>query len=120
MEKVGNNKSRLLKNIIKKIFFHIAGLSCLFWFIIRVAPAPHRAQYPCQQVSKSIGLTYLIFLGTLYYGLASSLQHTKLRITRYMKTLCIFFTSFILISSIVLSVDFIENKDGSNNWSVIA
>ena len=50
-----------IKNL-KGIWFHIVGIACLFWFLIRVIPAPHRSQYPCQQISIPIALGYIAWV----------------------------------------------------------
>ena len=54
---------------LKGIWFHIAGIACLIWFLIRVVPAPHRSQYPCQQVAIPVALTYIAFWSGIWYVL---------------------------------------------------
>ncbi|MFH1101495.1 MAG: DUF362 domain-containing protein [Methanobacteriota archaeon] len=63
----------------KGILFHLIGLCCFFWFLIRVAPAPHRSQYPCQQISIPIVLAYLAFWGGLFVGLTHWIRKVKIK-----------------------------------------
>ena len=49
-----------LKNS-KGIMFHVIGIISFIWFIIRVLPAPHRSQYPCQQMAMPIAFGYIAF-----------------------------------------------------------
>ena len=60
------------------IWFHLIGLISVIWFAIRVLPAPHRSQYPCQQVAIPIALGYIAFWSALIFGLITwmkSVQH---------------------------------------------
>lgn len=62
----------------KGIWFHLIGLISVIWFAIRVLPAPHRSQYPCQQVTIPIALGYIAFWSALIFGLITwmkSVQH---------------------------------------------
>jgi hypothetical protein len=63
----------------KGIVFHLIGLGCLFWFLIRVVPAPHRSQYPCQQVSIPIAMAYLAFWTGLFIGLTQWIRKVKIK-----------------------------------------
>ncbi len=46
----------------------LAGLSALIWFLIRVAPKPSRAAYPCQRVAMPLASGFVIW----FAGLAGS------------------------------------------------
>jgi len=62
----------------KGIWFHLIGLISVIWFAIRVLPAPHRSQYPCQQVAIPVALGYIAFWSALIFGLITwmkSVQH---------------------------------------------
>ena len=51
--------------------FPLAGLSALLWFLIRVAPKPARAAYPCQRVAMPLASGFVIWLVGLA-GLAAA------------------------------------------------
>ena len=53
----------------KGIWFHFAGIIAIIWFLVRVAPNPQRARYPCQQVALSISFGYIAFWSILFTGL---------------------------------------------------
>lgn len=61
----------------KGIWFHIAGIIALFWFLFRVVPAPHRSQYPCQQVAIPIAFGYIAFWTALLSGYLVWMRHFK-------------------------------------------
>ncbi len=61
----------------KGIWFHIAGILAMFWFLFRVLPAPHRSQYPCQQVAIPIAFGYTAFWSALLSGSFIWLRHYK-------------------------------------------
>ena len=64
---------------LKGIWFHIAGIACLIWFLFRVAPAPHRSQYPCQQIAIPVALSYIAFWSCIWFGLRIWLKKTQSR-----------------------------------------
>ena len=61
----------------KGIWFHIGGIICFLWFLIRVLPAPHRSQYPCQQVAIPIAFGYIAFWTAMISGLFYWMQKVK-------------------------------------------
>jgi hypothetical protein len=100
---VHHKKSRIWEKMHgwKGIWFHIAGIIAIVWFLIRVAPKPQRAQYPCQQVAMSISLGYIAFWSILLTGLVIWLRTVK---TKIAKTLPTIFIGFLLIFSITGAV----------------
>jgi len=72
-------KHRLMNRLkhLHGIWFHLIGLACLLWFCIRVLPAPHRAKYPCQQISLGVALTYIGFWAALFSGVTLWLKKVK-------------------------------------------
>lgn len=98
------NHSHHMKNRVwerlsgwKGIWFHVAGIIAIAWFLIRVVPKPQRAQYPCQQVAMSLSLGYIAFWSVLFTGLVIWLRTAK---TRFAKTLPTVLTGFIVIFTI--------------------
>ncbi|MFO8077570.1 MAG: DUF362 domain-containing protein [Thermoplasmatota archaeon] len=73
----------------KGIFFHIAGIICFLWFIARVIPAPHRSQYPCQQVAIPIAFGYIAFWTAMIYGLFHWMQKVKTKTAAFTPVLLI-------------------------------
>lgn len=78
-----NCKRELLERIrnLKGIWFHIIGITCLIWFLVRSLPAPHRSQYPCQQISRVVALGYIAHWSALLVGVSAWLRHLKLKIS---------------------------------------
>ena len=58
-----HNKKTFLKKAVnyKGLLFHIVGIGCIIWFLVRVIPKPDRYRYPCQQMSITVALTYIAF-----------------------------------------------------------
>jgi hypothetical protein len=68
MKKICRNNFFHLFREKKGIWFHLIGIISVIWFAIRVLPAPHRSQYPCQQVGIPIALGYITFWSVLIFG----------------------------------------------------
>jgi len=64
MKKKANPHDR--KNSV--LFFWLAGLVSLIWFLVRVIPKPSRAAYPCQRAAFPVASGFVIYLT----GLVSS------------------------------------------------
>jgi hypothetical protein len=56
--------------------FPVTGLLSLIWFVIRVAPKPSRATYPCQRVVAPLASGFLVWLAGL---IGSTLAYRKAR-----------------------------------------
>jgi hypothetical protein len=97
---IHNFTRKILHNIknMKGIWFHLAGIICLIWFIIRVLPKPDRIRYPCQQMASSLALGYLAFWAVLWSGVFFALRLWIKRV-RY-KTAAI--VPFLLVASILI------------------
>jgi hypothetical protein len=83
------------------IWFHLAGIIAIVWFLIRVVPKPQRAQYPCQQVAMSLSLGYIAFWSILFAGLAVWLRNAR---TKFAKTIPTVFAGFIIVFTITGAV----------------
>ena len=112
-------KSRFLNNIdnLQGIWFHIIGLAYIIWFLVRVVPAPHRARYPCQQISITVALGYVAFWGALFGGLSLWLRRVKSRTMALAPAISIVFILLFSISGMVFAN---TNIDASEPWSPIA
>jgi hypothetical protein len=85
----------------KGIWFHVAGIIAIIWFLVRVVPKPTRAQYPCQQVAMSISLGYIAFWGIMFTGLVVWMRKAK---TKFMKTTPALLASFVVLFTITGAV----------------
>lgn len=45
-----------------RVFFPLIGLAALIWFLVRVAPKPSRAAYPCQRVAMPLASGFVLWL----------------------------------------------------------
>jgi hypothetical protein len=119
---VHDKKSRIWEKMHgwKGIWFHIAGIIAIVWFLIRVVPKPQRAQYPCQQVAMSISLGYIAFWSVLLTGLVVWLKTAK---TKFAKTLPTMLVGFLLIFSItgaVFATNYFQNQQPTaTSWNPI-
>ena len=110
-------KSLLMKmQDLQGIWYHIIGLICLIWFLIRVVPAPHRSQYPCQQVAIPIALGYLAFWSLLFHGLIRWLRHVKTKTAGFLPTIVVSMIILFTVSSMVYAQTS-NNSDASlDSW----
>lgn len=112
-------KKRLFEKIknFKGFWFHIVGIACLIWFIIRVFPAPHRYQYPCQQISISIALGYITFWSIIFYGITAWLKKVKTKTFAVLPSFAVVFILVFSVSGMVFGSNFISEKSYSNSWN---
>lgn len=45
-----------------RVFWPLIGLAALIWFVVRVAPKPSRAAYPCQRVAMPLASSFVLWL----------------------------------------------------------
>ncbi|UCD14023.1 MAG: DUF362 domain-containing protein [Thermoplasmatales archaeon] len=107
-----------LKNL-KGIWFHILGIACMIWFLVRVIPAPHRSQYPCQQISIPIALGYIAFWSGLFLGLSQWIRKVKLRTTAVVPAILVIFIIAFSISGMVFADTYLSNIAASDPWDPI-
>ena len=106
----------------QSIFFHLAGILCLIWFLVRVLPKPDRIYYPCQQVSMTIASSYIIFWsiiwGALFHGVAFWVRRVKIKTIAILPVILISFVLIFTISSVVFADIENDNKEISS-WEPI-
>ena len=107
-------RKKLLLNGFKRIWFHVVGIACLIWFLVRSLPAPHRSQYPCQQVSKAIALSYIAYWSALFAVMAVWMRQVKLKTTSIVPSLLIIFA----VTGMVFAGNFFANEK-TTEWSPI-
>jgi hypothetical protein len=104
------------------ILFHIIGIICIIWFLIRVVPKPDRIRYPCQQMSIMFALGYIafwiFFWNAIFYALSIWMKKVKYNILKFSPVILV---TFVLIFSISSNV-FADNNDENEklvNWEPI-
>jgi len=104
----------------KGIWFHVAGIIAILWFLIRVAPNPQRARYPCQQVALSISFGYIAFWSILFTGLVVWLRTAKTRWAKTVPTLAAAFVVLFTITGAVFASNYFqENGTTASAWDPI-
>jgi len=104
----------------KGIWFHIAGIIAIIWFLIRVAPNPQRARYPCQQVALSISFGYIAFWSILFTGLVVWLRTVKTRWAKTVPTLAAAFVVLFTITGAVFASNYFQgNGTTASTWDPI-
>ena len=119
MKKVCKKKHlERIKNL-RGLWFHIVGIACLIWFLIRVVPAPHRSQYPCQQISIPIALGYVAFWGALFSGLFAWIRKVRFKTAAVVPTILAIFVIAFTISGMVFGDNYFNIGSESNPWNPI-
>lgn len=105
------------------ILFHVVGIACIIWFVLRVLPAPHRARYPCQQISITVALSYIAFWGilwsALYHGLALWIRKVKTKKVAFTPVILVSFILIFSIISIVYADSYFDEKNEITRWGPI-
>ena len=74
---------RVLRDV-PRFLFPVVGLMALAWFLLRVAPKPSRAAYPCQKVAAPLAGSFLVWLaGITGASIAFRQARTRMRQARY-------------------------------------
>ncbi|MCK4347084.1 MAG: DUF362 domain-containing protein [Thermoplasmatales archaeon] len=119
MKKVCKKKHlERIKNL-SGLWFHIVGIACLIWFLIRVVPAPHRSQYPCQQISIPIALGYVAFWGALFSGFFAWIRKVRFKTAAVVPTILAIFVIAFTISGMVFADNYFNIGSESNPWNPI-
>ena len=119
-------KIKILHNMknMKGVWFHIAGIICLIWFIVRVLPKPDRIRYPCQQMALGIALGYFTFWSVLwsgvFFGLRLWVKRMKYNTAAYVPVLLVVCVLIFSVTSNVYADFFINENDEFENWNPIA
>ena len=104
----------------KGIWFHVAGIIAIIWFLVRVVPKPQRAQYPCQQVAMSISLGYIAFWGILFTGFVVWMRKAKTRFTKTVPSLLAGCVVVCTITGAVFATGYFQgNESAAAAWDPI-
>lgn len=116
-----NRIKRLRENkILKKVIFHVIGITCLVWFLFRVIPAPHRSHYPCQQVSKSMAVGYIAFMGAMLYGVSAWLKQAKNRVAKLAPVITALALCCLLTTGGVFAYHHFQQENLPKKWVPVA
>ncbi|MCK5261447.1 MAG: hypothetical protein KAJ44_04645, partial [Thermoplasmatales archaeon] len=108
---------RCKKNLIgrmsklKGIWFHIVGVACIIWFLVRVVPAPYRVRYPCQQMSITVVLGYIAFWSALFHGLLVWIRRVRWRTPAIIPTLSVIFIIIFSVSGMVFADNYFNDRN---------
>lgn len=125
MKHHSKNKSNLLHKLYSHqgIFFHIAGIAAIIWFLVRVLPKPDRIRYPCQQVSISIALGYIAFWSILwsaiFHGLGLWIRRVKIKTAAFAPVILVAFLLIFSITSNVYGVNKNKKDYEITSWEPI-
>jgi len=115
-------KRKILHNMknMKGIWFHLAGIVCLIWFLIRVLPKPDRIRYPCQQIALGLVVGYITFWSVLWTGVFLGLRlwvkRVRYKTTAYVPVLLVACILIFSVTSNVYAEVFIYEKEKTKIW----
>jgi len=125
MNKHHKNKSNLLVRLSSHqgIFFHLAGIAAIIWFIVRVVPRPDRIRYPCQQMSISIAVGYITFWSLLwsaiFHGVGLWIRRVKYKTAAIAPVILVAFVLLFSITSNVYAVNKTKEEYKLTIWNPI-
>jgi hypothetical protein len=104
------------------LFFHLAGILAILWFLIRVLPRPDRFRYPCQQISISVAIGYIAFWSllwsTIFHGLGLWIRRVRFKTAAVVPTILVVFVLIFSFSSNVFAV-YEEKENTISRWDPI-
>lgn len=103
----------------KGLLFHIIGIISLVWFAIRVLPAPHRSQYPCQQMAMPIAFGYIAFWSALMFGLITWIKKVQTISIAIAPSIIIVFVLVFSIAGISFANPSIQESLATGSWDPI-
>lgn len=116
-------KKKTLHNMtnMKGIWFHLVGMACLIWFIIRVVPKPDRIRYPCQQMAISLTLGYITFWvilwSSVFFALRLWVKRVKYKTAAFVPVLLVTFVLVFSVTSNVYADVFINENKTFEQWT---
>ena len=119
-------KRKILHNMknMKGIWFHLAGIVCLIWFLIRVLPKPDRIRYPCQQMALGLAVGYITFWGVIwsgvFFGFRIWIKRVRYKTTTYLPILMVICILIFSVTSNVYADVFIKEKEKVEIWTPTA
>jgi len=103
------------------LLFHIVGIICIIWFLIRAVPKPDRIRYPCQQMSIMFAFGYITFWiilwSSIFHGLRLWIKNVKYNFVKFSPVIVVSFVLIFSISSNVFAD--IDNDENLFFWDPI-
>lgn len=118
-------KSNILVKLSNKkgIWFHLAGIAAIIWFLVRVAPRPDRIRYPCQQISISITIGYITFWSLLwsavFHGFGFWIRRVKNKTIVIAPLILVIFLMLSTITTPIFANTQNINQSTTSNWNPI-
>ena len=104
------------------IIFHIVGIACIVWFLVRVLPKPDRIRYPCQQMTMSFTAGYIAFWvimwSAMFHGLGLWIKKAKYKTTAILPVLLICFVLLFSVSTVTFAQ--LKEKNINPKWTPIS
>ncbi len=104
---------------LKGIWFHIIGVACIIWFLVRVVPAPHRVRYPCQQMSITVVLGYIAFWAALFHGLSVWVRRARWKTSAIIPVLSVIFIVIFSVTGMVFAGNYFNDGNTAEQWDPI-
>jgi len=108
------------------IWFHLAGIAAIIWFIVRVVPRPDRLRYPCQQMGISVAVGYIAFWSiiwsAMFHGIALWVRKVKFKTSVVAPVILVSFVMIFSVSSNVFAENYIiksKEKEIFTLWDPI-
>jgi hypothetical protein len=114
-------KRKFLTNLsgLRYIWFHVTGIACIIWFLVRVIPAPHRARYPCQQMSATVALGYIAFWGALLHGFSAWLKRIRLKTAASLPLMLVVFMVFLTTAGPAFGLSYSNIGSNTESWDPV-
>jgi len=89
------------------LLFPLAGFLALLWFVVRVAPRPSRAMYPCQRLAAPAAGGFLVWLGGAIGSLLAFRQGKvfRRRSRLVMAALCLATAAVVGATTLIIQLD---------------
>ena len=107
-----------------KIWFHIAGIIAIIWFLFRVVPKPDRITYPCQQMAVATASGYVAFWvilwSAMFHGVALWMRRAKTKSGKFTPLLLVGLVISFSLSSMVFADTTTLKKSAPTPWDPLA
>jgi len=107
-----------------RIWFHIAGIIAIIWFLIRVIPRPDRIRYPCQQMAIATVSGYIAFWvilwSALFHGVALWMRKAKSNFGKFSPLLLVGLVLSFSVSSMVYADTTTLKQNSPTPWEPLS
>jgi len=102
-----------------RVWFHLLGIACTIWFLLRSGTAPHRTRYPCQQFSLAVATAYIGFWVLIFQGFFILMRKAKRKTMRVIPAFLVVLLLLYSFGGGVLSYKLLSVRQTSKNWKPI-